>query len=269
MSVAERLQGQVAIVVGAGQAPGETVGNGRAAAMLLARAGARVACVDRDIDRARETELLIREEGGEAMALQADIRNKDACDSVVVAVRERWDRIDVLVNNVGVGSKSDGPAHRADESALDLVLDINLKGAWRMISAVLPLMREQGSGSIVNVSSLASVAGGIQVAYEVSKAALNRLTTSVAISSAGKGVRCNAVAPGLMDTPMAIAGIAKATGVDMDTLREERNKRVPLGGKMGTAWDTAYAILFLASPESRFITGAVLPVDGGAGVRVG
>lgn len=267
--VSERMKGQVAIVVGAGQAPGETVGNGRATAMLLARAGAKVLCVDRDLERAQETATLIEQEGFEVVPVQADIRDKVACDAVVQQACERWGRVDVLVNNVGIGSKLDGPAHRLDESALDLVLDVNLKGAWRMIAAVLPVMRDQEAGSIVNVSSLASIAGGFQVAYEMSKAALNRLTISVASSNAGKGIRCNAVAPGLMDTPMAVAGIAKATGVDIEKVREERNKRVPLGGKMGTAWDTAHAILFLASGEARFVTGAVLPVDGGASVRIG
>ncbi len=269
MSVSGRMQGQVVIVVGAGQEPGDTVGNGRAAALLLARAGAAVVCVDRHVERAAETAALVEAEGGEALPLAADVRSRTDCESVIKVVCERWGRVDALVNNVGIGSKLDGPAHRLDESALELLLDVNLMGAWRMIAAVLPIMREQQRGAIVNVSSLASIAGGIQVAYEVSKAALNRLTTSVASSNAAKGVRCNAVAPGLMDTPMAVSGIARATGVSEEVVREERNRRVPLRGKMGTAWDTAHAILFLASEESGFITGAVLPVDGGAGVRIG
>jgi NAD(P)-dependent dehydrogenase (short-subunit alcohol dehydrogenase family) len=131
------------------------------------------------------------------------------------------------------------------------------------------VMREQGGGAIVNISSLAATAGGIQVAYEVSKAAVNRLTTSTAQSQARYGVRCNAIMMGLMDTPMAIAGIAGAQGRTQDEVRAERNARVPLGGKMGTAWDTAHAALFLASDDARFISGAILPVDGGMGVRIG
>jgi NAD(P)-dependent dehydrogenase (short-subunit alcohol dehydrogenase family) len=130
-------------------------------------------------------------------------------------------------------------------------------------------MRNQRLGSIVNISSLAAEGGGIQLAYEVSKAAVNRLTTSTAQSQARYGVRCNAVQPGLMDTPMAVAGIAAASGRSEAEVRAERDARVPLGGKMGTAWDTAHAALFLASDEARFITGAILPVDGGMGVRIG
>jgi NAD(P)-dependent dehydrogenase (short-subunit alcohol dehydrogenase family) len=133
----------------------------------------------------------------------------------------------------------------------------------------LPIMRGQNAGVIVNISSLASLAGGNQVAYEVSKAAMNRLTTSVANANAAHGVRCNAVLPGLMDTPMAISGIATAVGSSTEAVREARNARVPLRGKMGTAWDTAHAALFLASDESKFITGVLLPVDGGMSVRVG
>jgi NAD(P)-dependent dehydrogenase (short-subunit alcohol dehydrogenase family) len=140
---------------------------------------------------------------------------------------------------------------------------------WLTIKAALPAMREQGGGAIVNISSLAARAGGIQLAYEVSKAGVNRLTTSVAQANARHGVRCNAIMPGLMDTPMAVAGIAQARGESQEEVRQGRNARVPLGGKMGTAWDTAYAALFLASDEAKFITGAILPVDGGMGVRVG
>jgi NAD(P)-dependent dehydrogenase (short-subunit alcohol dehydrogenase family) len=140
---------------------------------------------------------------------------------------------------------------------------------WLTLKAALPLLREQGSGAIVNISSLASIAGGNQTAYEVSKAAVNRLTTSVAQANASKGIRCNAIAMGLMDTPMAVAGIAGATGQDPEAVRAARNARVPLGGQMGTAWDTANAALFLASDDARFITGQVLFVDGGMAGRIG
>jgi len=180
----------------------------------------------------------------------------------------RFGRIDVLVNNVGIGGGGDGPAHRLTEEAFDRILDVNLKGMWLTIRAALPVMREQGGGAIVNTSSLAAIAGGAQTAYEVSKAAVNRLTTSVAQSNARHRVRCNAVQPGLMDTPMAVAGIAQGSGRSEAEVRAERNARVPIG-EMGTAWDTAYAALFLASDEARFVTGAILPVDGGMGVRIG
>ena len=139
---------------------------------------------------------------------------------------------------------------------------------WLTIKAALPSLRDQGGGSIVNISSLAARAGGIQLAYEVSKAGVNRLTTSVAQSNARYGVRCNAIMMGYMDTPMAVSGIAAATGKPTSEVRAERDARVPLG-KMGAGWDTAYAALFLASDEAKFISGAILPVDGGMGIRIG
>jgi len=264
-----RLAGKTAIVVGAGQTPGETIGNGRAMALLFAREGAEVLCVDRLAERAEETAAMIVAEGGKASALAANITKPDDCAAMVEAAKAAWQRIDIVVNNVGIGGGGDGPAHRLTEDAFDRILAVNLKGAWQVSKAVLPTLREQGAGSIVNISSLASIAGGNQVAYEVSKAAVNRLTTSVAQANAAKGVRCNAVAMGLLDTPMAVAGIASASGQEQQAVRDARNARVPLGGQMGTAWDTAYAALFLASDEARFITGVVLFVDGGMSSRVG
>ena len=267
--MAGRLEGKTAIIVGAGQTPGDTLGNGRAMALLFAREGADVLCVDRHVERAEETVGMIEVEGGRAAAQVANIVEAEDCAAMVTAALTRFaGRIDILINNVGVGGR-DGPAHRVEEAAFDRILQINLKGTWLSTRAVLPTMRELGRGSIVNISSLASIAGGNQVAYGVSKAAVNRLTTSVAQANASKGVRCNAVAPGLMDTPMAVAGIAQATGQDQAAVRAARAARVPLGGKMGDAWDTAYAALFLASDEAKFITGVVLPVDGGMSSRIG
>lgn len=263
-----RLNGKTAIVVGAGQTPGTTIGNGRAMAILFAREGADVLCVDRDGARAAETAAMIEKEGGKAASLEANIVKAGAADAIIAAARARFGHIDILVNNVGIGS-GDAPAHKIDEAAFDRIVNVNLKGTMLMTKAVLPIMREQGKGAIVNISSLASIAGGIQIAYEVSKAAVNRLTTSVAQSNARYGIRCNAILPGLMDTPMAVAGIAQASGQDQEAVRQARDARVPLGGKMGTAWDTANAALFLASDESRFITGVLLPVDGGMSVRIG
>ncbi len=266
--MAGRLEGKIAAVVGAGQTPGETVGNGRAMALLFAREGASVLCIDRITDRAEETVALIAEEGGVASALAADIVRAADCAKVVEAAQSRYGRLDILVNNVGIGG-GDAPAHRLEEAAFDRILSVNLKGMWLTIKAALPVMREQGGGAIVNISSLAARAGGIQLAYEVSKAGVNRLTTSVAQSNARYGVRCNAIMMGYMDTPMAVSGIATATGRPTSQVRAERDARVPLGGKMGDGWDTAYAALFLASDEAKFISGAILPVDGGMGVRIG
>lgn len=265
--MAGRLDGKRAVVVGAGQTPGSTVGNGRAMALLFAREGAEVLCVDRVAERAEETAALIAGEGGRAEALAADVTAAADC-ARIVATATGGGRLDILVNNVGIGG-GDGPAHRIEEDAFDRILRVNLKGMWLTIKAALPAMRDAGGGAIVNISSLASTAGGTQVAYEVSKAAVNRLTTSVAQSNGRYMIRCNAITPGFMDTPMAVAGIARASGQSEDAVRESRDARVPLGGKMGTGWDTAYAALFLASDESRFITGAILPVDGGMGVRIG
>jgi NAD(P)-dependent dehydrogenase (short-subunit alcohol dehydrogenase family) len=264
-----RLAGKIAIIVGAGQSPGETIGNGRAMAVLFAREGAQVLCVDRHMERALETMAMISAEGGSAAAYQADVSRDPDCAGLIVEAKSTWGRIDILVNNVGIGGGGDGPAHRAEEAAWDRILIVNLKSAWMTIKHALPIMRGQNAGVIVNISSLASLAGSNQAAYEVSKAAMNRLTTSVANANAAHGVRCNAVLPGLMDTPMAISGIAAAVGLSTEAVREARNARVPLRGKMGTAWDTAHAALFLASDEANFITGVLLPVDGGMSVRVG
>lgn len=263
-----RLKDKTAIVVGAGQTPGTTIGNGRAMAMLFAREGADVLCVDRDGARAEETVVMIAKEGGRAAALEANITKAGAAEALIAAAQARFGHIDILVNNVGIGG-GDGPAHKLEEAAFDRIMTVNLKGMWLTIKSAIPVMREQKKGAIVNISSLASLAGGNQVAYEVSKAAVNRLTTSVAQANARHGIRCNAILPGLMDTPMAVAGIAAASGQDQEAVRQARNARVPLGAKMGSGWDTAYAALFLCSDEARFITGVLLPVDGGMSVRIG
>ncbi len=263
-----RLEGKIAVVVGAGQTPGETIGNGRAMALLFAREGANVLCVDRIAERAEETVNLIAEAGGVASCLAADIVKAADCARVVEVAQSRFGSLDILINNVGIGG-GDAPAHRLEEAAFDRILSVNLKGMWLTIKAALPVMREQGGGAIVNISSLAARAGGIQLAYEVSKAGVNRLTTSVAQSNARYGVRCNAIEMGYMDTPMAVRGIATATGRPTAEVRAERDARVPLRGKMGDGWDTAHAALFLASDEARFISGAILPVDGAMGTRIG
>lgn len=264
-----RLANKFAIVVGAGQTPGETIGNGRAIAISFARNGAEVMCVDRLPERAHETAAMIIAEGGKAFAHAADITKPADVDEIVATAMERWGRIDILVNNVGIGAAGDGPSHRCTDEAFERVFEVNFNGARRLIRAALAPMRAAGAGSIINISSLASIAGANMISYEISKAALNRLTTATAQGSASKGVRCNAILPGLMDTPMGVGGTAERDGVSLDEQREIRGKMVPLKGGMGTAWDTANAALFLGSDEAKFITGVLLPVDGGASVRVG
>ncbi len=261
-----RLAGKVALVSGAGQTPGETEGNGRAIARRFAAEGASVFCVDRVLARAEET---VAASDGDAVAYEADITSEEQAQAAVAAVLQRWGRINILVNNVGIGGGGDGPAHALTEDAFERIMRVNLKGAWLMTRAALAPMREARGGAIVNISSLASLAGGFQLAYEMSKAAMNRMTLSVANANAARLIRCNAILPGLMNTPMAVEGIARATGRPIADVAAERGARVPLGGRMGEATDTANAALFLASDEARFITGVLLPVDGGMSARIG
>ena len=263
-----RMEGKRAIVVGAGQTPGDTIGNGRATSLLLAREGAEVLAVDRDLASAEETCRLVADQGGVAHALEADITDEAACRAIAERAVEQWDTIDALVNNVGIGTGDAGATHLT-EDAWDLIHDVNLKGMWMTCKHVLPVMRTQGSGSVVNISSAAAVCAVSLLAYKTSKAGVNALTHATAMSSARHGVRVNAIMPGLMDTPMAIESIAAATGADPDELRRQRDALVPLRGGMGTAWDVANAVLFLASDEAAFITGVILPVDGGQQARIG
>jgi NAD(P)-dependent dehydrogenase (short-subunit alcohol dehydrogenase family) len=263
-----RLEGKVAIVVGAGQTPGDTIGNGRAAAQLFAREGARVMLVDSRIDSARDTQAEIEAEAGEAFSFEADITRESDCRALAAACVERYGRIDVLHNNVGIGGGDAGATH-LEESAWDEIMSVNLKGCFLTCKHVLPVMREQRAGSIVNISSIAAVCSVGIVAYKTSKAGVNAFTHSIALGNARYGIRANAIMPGLMNTPMAIEGISTALGVDKDDLVKRRDAQVPLGHKMGSAWDTAYAALFLHSDEARFITGVILPVDGGQSARIG
>lgn len=262
-----RLANKTAVVIGAGQTPGDTIGNGRAAAVLFAREGAAVFCVDRHLARAEETVAMIIAEGGTAYAHAADIRIDAECAALIAAARETLGGIEVLHNNVGGGS-GDGPVETTDPVRFAAIIHLNLTAMVQTIKHVLPVMREQGGGAIVNISSLASIAPAGIIAYEVSKAGVNKLTTSVAALHACDGIRCNAILPGLIDTPMAIQGWAAMTGEEQAKLREKRDARVPLGN-MGTAWDVAHAALWLASDDARFVTGALLPVDGGQSVRIG
>jgi NAD(P)-dependent dehydrogenase (short-subunit alcohol dehydrogenase family) len=260
----ERLAGKVAVVVGGGQTPGETVGNGRATAVLFAREGARVLVVDRDEGRAQAT---VDEIGDGAVAHGADVAADDGPAQVVAAATEAFGRIDVLHNNVGIGV-GDGPPHRLTDEAYDRIMDVNLRATWRMCREAVPALRET-QGSIVNVSSLAAIAAaGNLTAYKLSKAGVNALTQNLALTNAKHGVRANAVMPGFIDTPMGVDAPAAAFGLDRAAYAEGRANHVPLG-RQGTAWDVAHAALFLASDEARFVTGVVLAVDGGQSALVG
>jgi NAD(P)-dependent dehydrogenase (short-subunit alcohol dehydrogenase family) len=263
-----RLQGKIAIVVRAGQTPGDTIGNGRATAILFAREGAKVMLVDRDMDSAEETGRMIADENGESFSFAADISREEDCRKMAEACVNRYGRIDILQNNVGIGENDAGPLALTEE-ALDHIFAVNFKGAFFSCKHVVPVMREQKSGVVTNISSVAAVCSVGITAYKTSKAALNAYSHALAMANAKFGVRVNAIMPGLMDTPMAIEFISKAMGVPKEELRKGRDALVPLRGKQGTAWDVAYASLFLASDEARFITGVVLPVDGGQSAKIG
>jgi NAD(P)-dependent dehydrogenase (short-subunit alcohol dehydrogenase family) len=263
-----RLRDKVAIVIGGGQTRGDTIGNGRATAVTFARHGAKVCVVDCDLESAQETASLIVKEGGEAVAERADITRDEECAAVIARCVAEWGRLDILHNNVGIGTRDAGPTKITDED-WDAIFAVNVKGALHTCRHALPVMRKQESGVIVNVSSIAAVCAVGLIAYKSSKAALNALTHALATGNAKYGIRVNGIMPGLIDTPMAIEGISNARGISKETLKAARDERVPLKGGMGTAWDVANAALFLASDEARFITGVILPVDGGQSARIG
>ncbi len=263
-----RLAGKTAIVVGAGQTPGLTIGNGRATAIRFAAAGAEVLLVDVDPVSVNETAEMIRRDGGRAHVHVADITDGEAVRELPTVATTRLGRIDILYNGVGIGS-GDGSVTRVSEEAWDRIMDVNLKAMWLTCKHVLPVMREQRSGAIVCVSSIAATAAANHLAaYKISKAGVNALVHLLATGNARFGVRANGIMPGLIDTPMGVDAVASAAGIPREQLAEERAARVPLG-RQGTAWDIAAAALFLASDDASFITGVVLPVDGGSSCLIG
>jgi NAD(P)-dependent dehydrogenase (short-subunit alcohol dehydrogenase family) len=269
-----RLEGKVAIVTGAGQTPGEKIGNGRATAIRFAREGARVALIDRERAAAEQTARDIEAEGGAAAVIECDVSVERDCRDAVAACRERFGALDVVHHNVGIGL-GDGWAEDIELDAWERIMRVNAAGALLMAKAALPPLREQGGGAITYVSSIAArVAGTARtsnppLAYKMSKAALNALTISLAQTYAQHGVRVNAILPGLIDTPMGVDAVARHYGVARERYAAARDESVPLKGGMGSAWDVASAALFLASDEARFITGALLAVDGGQSTRTG
>jgi NAD(P)-dependent dehydrogenase (short-subunit alcohol dehydrogenase family) len=261
-----RVEGKVAVVVGGGQTPGETIGNGRATAMLLARHGAAVLVVDHRADAAAATVDLIRAEGGEASPFTADITDEAANDELVSAAVGRYGALDLLHNNVGVSvAAGDAVATDLEADAFDRIVAVNLKGMWLTCKAALPVMRAQGRGSIVNISSMAVWSPYPYVGYKTTKAGVIALTENLAAANARYGIRANVILPGLMNTPMAIEARV-AAGADRAELVAQRDAQVPLGAKMGSGWDVAAAALFLHSEEARFVTGVAFPVDGGGNI---
>jgi NAD(P)-dependent dehydrogenase (short-subunit alcohol dehydrogenase family) len=265
--VTGRLAGKVAVVVGAGQTPGATIGNGRATAIRFTEEGARVLLVDRDAASASETLQMLQSKGGEGSVLEADVTTEAACERIVATCVDRYGRLDILHNNVGIGA-GDTSATRMTEAIWERIFATNLKAIMFVCKHALPVMRGQGGGVITNVSSVAAVCSVGLVAYKTSKAALNAYTHALAMGNAEHGIRANVIMPGLMNTPMAIEGYV-AMGRDRDAVIRSRDAQVPLRGGMGSAWDVANAAVFLASDEARFITAVALPVDGGQSARIG
>jgi NAD(P)-dependent dehydrogenase (short-subunit alcohol dehydrogenase family) len=266
-----RLKDKIAIVVGAGQSPGEGMGNGRATVLRFVREGAKVLAVDNRLASAEETAAMAAQErNGECMPLAADVTKEPTLAAMVSAARERWGRIDVLHYNVGVSiAGGDAAVTEITEEAFDRISAINLRGAVMAAKHVLPVMRAQQSGVIINISSIAASEQYPYVAYKATKAGMIAFTQQLAIQNAEHGIRANVILPGLMDTPMAVDTRARVSGKSRAEVAAQRDARVPLRHKMGTAWDVANAALFLASDEAGFITGVALPVDGGSMVRIG
>jgi NAD(P)-dependent dehydrogenase (short-subunit alcohol dehydrogenase family) len=256
-----RLDGKVALVTGCGSI-GSGWGNGKAISVLLARQGASVFGVDIDLESAKVTENLIQEEGGIAEVYAADVTKAEDVKRMVKACIGRFQRIDILVNNVG-RSEPGGPAE-IDEEIWDEQMDVNVKSAFLTCKEILPIMERQGGGAVVNISSVAGLryAGKPQVAYAAGKAALMQFTLTTAVLYAERGVRLNSVVPGLMFTPLVRRLADKYAKGDFDGFVAHRHRQVPMG-RMGDAWDVANAALFLVSDESKYITAQQIVVDGG------
>jgi NAD(P)-dependent dehydrogenase (short-subunit alcohol dehydrogenase family) len=252
-----RVEGKVAIVTGAGSR-NEGIGNGRASAILLARHGAKVMLVDNVLSAAEETSRMIADDcGGECIAVQCDVTKEAECKALIQQVSDKWQRLDILVNNVGVGGPP-GTAVDVDLDAWDRGMEINLKSMVLMSRHAIPEMRRDGSGSIVNIASVAGLRGGHPgLLYPTSKGAIVQLTRAMASHHGTEGIRVNCVAPGMVYTPMVYSRNLSPE------FREARRNRSLLKTE-GTGWDVGHAVLFLASDEARWLTGVILPVDAGA-----
>jgi NAD(P)-dependent dehydrogenase (short-subunit alcohol dehydrogenase family) len=264
--MAKRLEGKTALVFGAGSV-GPGWGNGKATAALFAKEGAKVVGVDVNPAAAEETRVIIAEAGGTFHPEVADVTKSDQIRSVVERTMQRFGRIDVLHNNVGI-TEMGGPVELSEES-WHRVMDINATSIFLTCKHVLPIMEKQGKGAIVNISSIAAIryTGYPYVAYYAAKAAVNQFTVGLALQYAAKGIRVNAIMPGLMNTPLIhqqISGQYKTA----EEMVAARDALVPTG-KMGTGWDIANAALFLASDDASYITGVCLSVDGGLHAKVG
>lgn len=261
-----RVAGKVAIVTGAGSV-GPGIGNGRAAAIVYAREGARVLLVDRDLESAEDTRNMIADEKGESSTFKADVSDPAECERSVQACIERYGRVDILHNNVGI----ELPGGLADTTVemWDRTLAVNLKSVFLMCRSVVPHMEQQGGGAIVNISSINAIRTlpALSLPYAVSKAGMIAFTRDVAVELAKKKIRVNAVLPGMMATPFVVGALTEAYGGDVDAMMTRRDSLCPTG-KQGESWDVAYLSLFLASDEAKYITGAAMVVDGAQTCRM-
>jgi NAD(P)-dependent dehydrogenase (short-subunit alcohol dehydrogenase family) len=253
-----RLEGKTAIVTGAGTS-GPGWGNGKAAAVLFAREGARVCCIDVDAAAGAATAALIRDEGGQAISVACDVAKSTDVAAAVALCRTSFGAIDILHNNVGILAHG-GPVELAEED-WDRVLRVNLKSMYLTAKHVLPVFLEQFAatgkgGAIVNIASIAGIRylGIPYIAYSTAKGAVVPFTQSLAVQYAAKGIRANCILPGLMNTPMIVEPLRAAYGGDVAHMIAARDAQCP-SGKMGDAWDVAYAALFLASDEAKYVTG--------------
>ncbi len=261
-----RVEGRVAIVTGAGSVT-KGIGNGRAAATLYAREGARVLLVDKDPQAARETEALIVAEGGTCATVQADVSQVEECRRVVDTCVRAYGRIDILHNNVGIeipGGLAETTVH-----SWETTMAVNLKSVFLMCKYAIAHMERQRRGAVINISSINAIRTlpALSLPYGVSKAGIIALTREIAVEYAAKGIRVNAILPGMLDTPFATASLSEAYGGDVDRMRQRRNALCPTG-KQGEGWDVANVALFLASDEAKYITGAAIVVDGGQTCRI-
>ena len=266
-----RLKNKTAVVIGAGQSPGEGMGNGRATVLRFAQEGARVLAVDNRLASAEETAAMVAQGGaGECAAFEADVTREATLAAAMAEARRRFGRIDILHYNVGMSlGGGDAPLEKITEEAFDRICAVNLRGAVMACKQVIPVMRAQRAGVILTISSVAAWEVYPYVSYKATKAAMIAFTQQVAIENAEYGIRANVIMPGLIDTPMAVDTRARVSGKSRAEVAAARDAKVPLRKRMGTAWDVANAALFLASDEANFITGVALPVDGGALVKIG
>jgi NAD(P)-dependent dehydrogenase (short-subunit alcohol dehydrogenase family) len=260
----KKLAGRTALVFGAGSI-GPGWGNGKAAAVAYARAGARVLSIDRDKAAAEETAHIIEAEGGTVLALACDVTKLDAVKRVATRAKKEFETLDILHNNVGHAGMG-GPIELTEEQWLR-EMDINLNSMFRTVKAVLPVMLAQRRGVITNISSSAGLryTGYPYASYYASKGGVNQFSVGLGVQYARDGIRCNAILPGLMDTPLIYAQIA-GQYKSVQEMQAARHAATP-PGRMGTAWDVAHAAVFLASDEAQYINAVCLPVDGGLTAR--